>query len=166
MKTDHTLTVDRLRSLVNYDADSGKFTRPDGSPVSESLAGHYGRLQIYIDGRMFYASRVAFACHHGQWPDGQVDHINGDYTDNRATNLRDVTNAQNAQNRRRAKRNNSTGFLGVSIDSRQKNRPYRARIMIDDRMVSLGYYPTAEEAHDAYIAAKRDMHPHWVEHAA
>jgi hypothetical protein len=164
MKTDHTLPVDRLRALVDYDPDTGEFTR-GGKPMSTWLAGQYGRIQIDIDGQLRYAARVAYAHHHGEWPRGQVDHINGDHTDNRIANLRDLTNAQNAQNRRRAKSDNSTGFLGVSYEKRHGGR-YRARIMVDGSMISLGYYATAEEAHDAYIAAKRELHPYWVEDAA
>ena len=165
MKTDHTLTVDRLRDLVDYDPETGEFTR-GGKPMSTWLAGRYGRIQIDIDGQLRYVARVAYAHHHGEWPSGQVDHINGDHADNRIANLRDLTNAQNAQNRRRARSDNSTGMLGVSFDSRKVDRPYRARIMVDGAMKSLGYHDTAEEAHDAYLAAKRELHPYWVEDAA
>jgi len=108
---------------------------------------------------MRYASRLAWFYVHGAWPDGQVDHINGDHTDNRLSNLRVLTNAQNAQNRSRARRNNSTGLLGVSYDKRDDR--YRARIMVDGRMVSLGYHPTAHEAHAAYLEAKAALHPAW-----
>lgn len=164
MKTDLTLSVARLRELVDYDPGSGHFARADGSEVTEYPAGRYGRLQIDLDGTMRYAARCAFAHVHGHWPKGQVDHINGDHTDNRVENLRDLTNKQNAQNRRRAKHDNSTGLLGVSFEKR--NGRYRARIMADGCMVSLGYYATPEEAHDAYLTAKRELHPYWVEVAA
>jgi hypothetical protein len=162
MKTDHTLPVARLRDLVRYDPGTGHFVRPNGERLPESLAGRYGRLQINVDGTLRYAARVAFAYVHGVWPEGQVDHINGDHTDNRIGNLRVLTNAQNAQNRRRAREDNSTGYLGVSFDKRKVARPYRARIMVNDRMVSLGYFDTAEEAHSAYLVAKRDLHPFWA----
>lgn len=165
MKTDHTLAAARLRELVDYDPDTGVFSR-DGEPLKFWLAGEYGRIQIDVgDGTLRYASRVAYAHHHGHWPLGQVDHINGNHVDNRITNLRDLTNGQNAQNRRRARKDNSTGFLGVSYDPRHGGR-YRARIMVDGSMKSLGYRATAEEAHDVYLAAKRELHPYWVEDAA
>lgn len=165
MKTDHTLPAERLRELVDYDPETGEFSR-NGEPLPFWPAGRYGRIQIDVDGQLRYASRVAFAHHHGHWPNGQVDHINGDHTDNRISNLRDLTNAQNAQNRRRAKSDNSTHHLGVSFDRRKVERPYRARIMVDGAMKSLGYHDTAEEAHDVYLAAKRELHPYWVEDAA
>lgn len=165
MKTDHTLTVDRLRQLVDYNPTAGEFTR-NGKPMPTWRAGRYGRIQIDVDGRLRYAARVAYAHYHGRWPSGQVDHINGDHADNRIANLRDLTNAQNAQNRRRARSDNSTGYLGVSFDRRKVENPYRARIQVDARMVSLGYFATAEEAHNAYLVAKRELHPYWVEDAA
>jgi hypothetical protein len=165
MKTDHTLPVDRLRELVDYDPGTGVFSQ-NGSPLPVWSAGRYGRLQINIDGRLRYAARAAYAYHHGHWPKGQVDHINGDHTDNRIANLRDLTNAQNAQNRRRPRRDNSTRYLGVSYDHQKADNPYRARIMVDGKSVSLGYHGTAEEAHDAYLAAKRELHPFWVEDVA
>lgn len=160
MKMDHTLTVERLRGLIEYDPMTGKFSR-GGELVREFLAGRYGRLQVYVDRRLHYAARVAFAHFHGHWPKGQIDHINGDHTDNRIENLRDVTNAQNAQNRSRPRHCNSTGFLGVSFH-KQSGR-YRARIMVDGVMRSLGFHATAEQAHEAYLTAKREVHPHWVE---
>ena len=162
MKTDHTLTVDRLRELIDYDAETGNFRFRDGSPgLTPSLAGRYGRVQLWVAGRMYYAARLAYAHHHGHWPFGQVDHINGDHTDNRVKNLRDATNAQNAQNRRQAKVNNSSGLLGVTVDRRSGRS--RARIQVDGRMISLGFFATPEEAHHAYIEAKRELHPYWVE---
>lgn len=165
MKTDHTLPVERLRELVNYDTDSGNFFTPDGEPLPSWRAGRYGRIQINPDGnRLRYAARCAWAHYHGEWPAGQVDHINGDHTDNRIANLRDLTNAQNAQNRTRAKSDNPTGLLGVSVDRRSSR--YRARIMLNGRMKSLGYHATPEDAHEAYLAAKRELHPHWVENPA
>jgi HNH endonuclease/AP2 domain len=159
MPTDEGIDHAALLEQFRYDPNTGLFAHSDGRPVKNSKAGRYGRLQVYCFGRMRYASRLAWFYVHGVWPDGQVDHINGDHTDNRLSNLRVLTNAQNAQNRSRARRNNSTGLLGVSYDKRDDR--YRARIMVDGRMVSLGYYPTAHEAHAAYLKAKAALHPAW-----
>lgn len=64
-----------------------------------------------IAGTNYKAHRVIWKMEAGQDPD-HIDHINGDRTDNRLANLRDVTLADNARNRRISTAN-KTGILGV-----------------------------------------------------
>jgi hypothetical protein len=82
-----------------------------------------------------------------------IDHINGDRSDNRAVNLRDVTPKETAQNLRSAHRDSKSGFLGVS--------PYRkkwaAQIMRAGKLRRLGNFPTPEEAAQAYLQAKAEF---------
>ena len=84
-----------------------------------------------------------------------TDHINGNGLDNRRSNLREATPAQNGQNRRRGLDNRS-GFKGVSWNAR--DRKWQAHIRVNGPQRSLGYYETAEEAAQAYDAAARDLH--------
>lgn len=77
----------------------------------------------------------------------QVDHINHIRDDNKLSNLRLVTNQQNAMNQK-IHRNNKSGFKGVSYDKSSKK--YRARIMLSGRSIYIGCYQTAEEAAAAY----------------
>jgi hypothetical protein len=93
---------------------------------------------------------------HGAWPSGDIDHINGQKTDNRIENLRDVTRTINSENRRGSNTNTATGYLGVSVHARSGK--YRARIRAKGRLISLGLFLLPEEAHAAYISAKRDLH--------
>lgn len=89
-------------------------------------------------------------------PGVQVDHINGDGLDNRRCNLREATHSQNQQNRGK-NRNNSTGFKGV--DFVKHRGKFRARIMANRVLVSLGAdFATAEEAHAAYCEAAKRLH--------
>jgi hypothetical protein len=90
----------------------------------------------------------------GRWPNGVVDHINGDTSDNQWSNLRDVTHSVNCQNQRRAKRSNASGLLGVSFFD---GKP-RASISVDGRPIHLGTFDTPEAAHQAYVEAKRKLH--------
>lgn len=156
MKTDHTLTGDQLRELVEYRPDGSLWWReqthhaqrvdkPLGSP-----AGKLGRLQCQIAGAHRYVHRLVWLYHRNEWPAGQIDHINGDPHDNRIENLRVVNNAQNSRNRR---------HRGVSFDRRKAARPWRARIMLDGRSISLGYYDTEAEAMAEYERAKLHYHP-------
>jgi hypothetical protein len=82
-------------------------------------------------------------------------------TDNRIENLRDVAQSVNLQNLQRARKNRkSSRLLGVSHSNRGTclARPYRARIVVDGRELSLGTFATEQEAHQAYLAAKRIHH--------
>jgi hypothetical protein len=96
-------TVERLRELFSYDAETGIVTRLVSAsnclpgPLNGRRASY---LQIAVDGAPVMAHRLAWALVHGEWPDQRkhIDHINGNRTDNRLTNLRLVTNAQNCQN--------------------------------------------------------------------
>lgn len=84
-----------------------------------------------------------------------VDHIDGVGTNNAWSNLRDVATYANVQNIKRASKNSSTGVLGIG---NTKSGKYQARIMALGKRVSLGTYATKEDAHAAYVQAKRQMH--------
>jgi len=114
-----------------------------------------------IDGKIYLAHRLAWLYVHGVMPKKNIDHINGVKTDNRIENLRDVAQSVNLQNLQRARKNRkSSRLLGVSHSNRGTclARPYRARIVVDGRELSLGTFATEQEAHQAYLAAKRIHH--------
>jgi hypothetical protein len=111
---------------------------------------------IGIDGRLYLAHVIAFVIVTGTWPVGVVDHRNGDGTDNRWTNLRDVSHAVNVQNVRKARATSQSGMLGVA---RHRNGRYRATIVVGGKQRHLGYFDTPEQAHAAYVTAKRELHP-------
>ena len=92
----------------------------------------------------------------GRWPQKSIDHINGDGSDNRWANLRDVDQKTNAQNLREAHADNKAGLLGV-----HKGRKYarwKAAIYVDGKTKKLGLFESAEAAHAAYVEAKRLLH--------
>lgn len=82
-----------------------------------------GRKVTPVFGRLILAHRAAWAMYYGEWPKGQIDHISGDPSDNRISNLRDVSQTINAQNMP-LRRDNSTGVPGVV----KHNGRFRARI--------------------------------------
>ncbi len=90
----------------------------------------------------------------GTDPDGrQVDHKNGNGCDNRRSNLRWATNAEQRMNSGPGSRN-TTGFKGVSFDKARGK--YEAKLKASDRHLHLGRFATAEEAARAYDRAARE----------
>lgn len=90
----------------------------------------------------------------GQKGRAVVDHINGDRLDNRRTNLRLCSQAENTKNTRIGK-NNSSGAKGVSLDV---NGKWRARIWKDRKEIRIGTFDTVEEARAAYDKAATELH--------
>lgn len=115
-----------------------------------------GRLQLCVDNHNTLIHRYIWLYVHGKWPDGVIDHIDGNAMNNRLDNLRDVSQHVNTQNNRKARSNNRSGFLGVHFD---KNRNlYKAEITMAGKNRHLGRFNTPEEAHEAYLKAKRELH--------
>lgn len=88
-------------------------------------------------------------------PDGIVDHINRDKTDNRKCNLRVCTISESNMNRG-VQKSNKTGYKGVAhCKSRKKSANYRAQINVNGERIRLGWFRTADEAKIAYDEAAR-----------
>jgi hypothetical protein len=105
-----------------------------------------------IFGLRLPAHRVVWAIHRGVWPDGEIDHINGDRADNRISNLRDVTRSENARNAAKP-RTNRSGVVGVNW--RTSKGKWRAYISEGDRTTHLGYFDDFSEAVNVRIAEER-----------
>lgn len=143
----------RLQSLLEYDRDSGAFSwRSNGKRAG--WVDEKGYVRIEAEGRVYRAHRLALFFVNGEEPNGLVDHINGEKADNRLSNLRVVTNAENQQNVRRARRNSKSGFLGV-VEAQGK---FAAYIWVDGGQRYLGRFSTPELAHQRYIEAKKQLH--------
>ena len=87
--------------------------------------------------------RVLWALSHGRWPNGEIDHIDGDRLNNALPNLREATPSQNQKNKIRPK-NNTSGHLGVSW-----YKPYgkwRVWVQVDGRQKHLGYFDALADA--------------------
>jgi hypothetical protein len=159
------LTKERAAELLSYDPETGAFTWriKKGTSKAGAPAGYQnprGYLMITIDRRLYRAHRIAFLIMTGSWPVFGVDHINGIKNDNRWRNLRDVPDEVNIQNKHHPKggRKNCALPLGVSLSPKSSIRPYRAKIQVGGKTIHLGSFPTPNEAHDAYLTAKRTHH--------
>jgi HNH endonuclease len=156
------LTSIQLRELLDYSAETGllrwRVIPRAGMHRCGMVAGtknRRGYLAITVRGRAYLAHRLIWLYVYGEWPSGQIDHINGDRADNRVSNLRDVHRDVNIQNQRRAQAHNRCGLLGVS--TRPDGR-FWARINLNGKQFSLGCFADASDAHQAYLAAKRKLH--------
>jgi hypothetical protein len=160
------ITCERVRQLLVYDPATGVFTWAagvegrGGKRRAGTVAGTTrpdGYVRISLDGKKYEAARVAWLYVTGAWPLGDVDHRDTDPGNNRWANLRDVSHAKNMENRRRPNRQNKTGLLGVCPSPKTPGF-FRAQLGVGRRCVWLGDFPTAELAHAAYLAAKRQHH--------
>ena len=153
------ITQDRLKELLSYDPLTGVFLwRVARKGIQKgAIAGYIaadGYRRIRVDLVQYKAHRLARLYMKGAFPTRKTDHRNGIRHDNKWTNLRDANNFINSQNKRVAQSNNKAGFLGVS----HKGNRFFARIGIDGKEIQLGAYDTPQEAHCAYLVAKRTFH--------
>lgn len=162
-KFHNSLTAERLRELLAYDELTGEFTwvRPQSNRVAAGAkAGcisHEGYLLIRVDGTTYKAHRLAWLFVNGVFPADVLDHWDTNKLNNRIGNLREVTQTVNTQNRIAPGKSNTSGLLGVGfMPSLGK---WRARIMVKRKEVHIGLYDTKEEAGQAYVEAKRRLHP-------
>lgn len=159
------MSVDREKFMADwhYDPETGVFTRRRAvgrhgrhkKGTIAKAANSRGYTVIRVDGVLHGAHRLAWLYHHGEWPN-VIDHINGDRSDNRICNLRNVTQTENMQNLKKAPINSKSGLLGAHLFPRCKR--WTARIRINGVSRRLGLFDTAQEAHEAYMAAKRRYH--------
>jgi len=152
------LTVDRLKELLTYDPETGRFTRVNstGGRAAGSDAGATdapGHRTITVDGRKYRAARLAFLYMTGEWPKGDADHINGIRDDDRWSNLRDATRTQNLANMRSKGASGIKGATWVTEKSK-----WKAQIRIDGKNKHLGYFDAPQDASAAYAAAAQAAH--------
>lgn len=156
------MTAEFVRSKLRYDIETGhlywvaNIWRPDLVGARAGSLDHRGYRRIKLAQVFCRAPRLAWLLMTGEHPRGEIDHINGVRDDDRWCNLRDVDVAINRQNRRIP--SGSIGVLGVSRPHGQMAGKFRAVIGVDGRQRYLGHFPTAEEAHAAYMDAKRRLH--------
>ncbi|MCC3246677.1 HNH endonuclease [Methylocystis sp. WRRC1] len=149
-----TITQEYLKSILDYDPETGVFTWRwrDGLPNvcnyrdAGKEAGTLrptGYRYISIDHRHWAAHRLAYIIMTGEQPVGDVDHINLNKSDNRWRNLRLATRSQNQSNVPCHKRNKS-GIKGVHL---QKDcGRWVAYITVNRKRLHLGMFATKEEA--------------------
>lgn len=155
------LTYEQASELFSYDPETGALrwrSTVNSRAVAGATAGarnNHGYLKLQFDHRPYTAHRVAWLIMTGEWPDLQVDHINGKRDDNRWANLRLASQVDNSRNQARP---NKTGFKGVT----RKGERYIASIRKGAKVVHLGMFDTAQAAHAAWLDAAKVDHGEFV----
>lgn len=176
MATKQDITPEIAAELLNYDPGTGVltwkprsqkwFSYPNfhihwNSRWAGKVAGtknKRGYLVMNVLNRIMTAHRLAWMIHYGEIPGQAIDHINGDKTDNRLENLRSISQEKNTQNRRLSAKGKDLP-LGVFPVLGSKKGKVFARIIAGKKRFYLGTFSTPEEAHKAYLKAKRELHP-------
>jgi len=159
------LTQSTLKEILHYDPESGVFTwlesiaRRVKVGTAAGAKSPNGYISIKIGPRRYAAHHLAWLYVHGSMPEDQIDHRNLIRDDNRISNLRESNAFLNRQNTK-LQCNNRSGFKGVSVC---RNGRWSAEITINRKSIRLGVFPTADEASEAYLAAKRKLHPFYIE---
>ena len=157
------LTLPMLQKELKYESETGAFVwltsgrgRFKRAGAEAGTINRWGYRAICFGGKCLMAHRLAWLYVYGEWPKNEIDHINGDKTDNRIENLRDVTRAINAQNIRAARIDSASKVLGVSWN--KERHKWIASIVTNGKQSYLGAFDAIEDARGAYLAAKRASH--------
>ena len=113
-----------------------------------------GYKWVQLNKKRYLTHRVVYAMTHGHCI-SEIDHINGDPSDNRPCNLRAVNRSQQNMNKSLA-RKNKFGLSGICFH--KNSGLYQAKIRADGRRICLGYHKTPEEAHQAYLRGVEQYH--------
>lgn len=153
------ISIDDLRARFTFDPETGAVYRlvaTQRSPVGSraDFLRDRGYAFVEINRKMVRAHRVIWALAYGQWPAGEVDHVNRCRSDNRLANLRQASRSENAANVKHIGVGVS-GFCGVVW--KQKAQKWAAQIKKNGVRVHLGLFIDPKEAHEAYVEASKQM---------
>jgi len=154
---------DHLILNLRYEPETGLFFWLSARPRIRvgNQAGYLkkdrGYTYIEFDGKSYAAHRLAWFYVTKEWPKNQIDHINGNRSDNRIENLREATNSQNRAN---SKSTNKNGLKGVKFIPwiKEGGRCWQSQITHNKKVLYLGCYHTKEEAHEVYLKKAKELH--------
>ena len=148
------MTQELLKELFEY-RDGDLYWKVKISPKTKigTIAGwdkDNGYKAVTINTKKYLTHRIIWMYHFGYFPKNYIDHINGIKNDNRIENLREATNAENQQNRKKRK-NTSSLLKGITFHN--KNQKWVAQIVVDGNVNYLGSFKNESAAAQAYNEA-------------
>ncbi len=153
--------AEELKSVLGYRHETGEFhwIKPTNRRIAAGAAAgaltDNGYLAITINGKKHLAHRLAWFVFYGTIPPEYIDHVNRIKTDNRISNLRLATMAQNAENRE-ARSDNKSGFKGVSWCKNKKM--WSAQIQRNGKNIHREFFTSKEDAAASYLKASAVIH--------
>jgi hypothetical protein len=150
------ITQEYLHEIFDYDRNTGVFFRKKRTSSSVKIGdiagcdNGIGYIVISVKSKLVHAHRLAWLYVYGSFPNGNIDHKNGNRSDNRICNLRVVDQSQNTANSKLSKANTS-GFKGVTF--RKDTNKWAASIWLNYKRISLGSFKNKEDAAMAYDSA-------------
>lgn len=147
-------SVEHLKNRLSYDPATGALTWLRPSPLSRHIkvgdeagwTNTNGYRRVSIDGQAYHVHRVIFKMMTGSDPEYDIDHVDGNRSNNRWANIRPATRSQNNYNRRATATRKGAHIL------RTAGR-FRARITANGREIHLGTFRSPEEANASYAEA-------------
>ena len=154
------ITHEQVRNAFVYNKKTGLLVRRFS--VGKAIAGKAatykdrdGYLRVGFKGVLHATHRLIWFYVTGEWPKGDIDHINRIKDDNRWVNLRDVTRSENKQNQL-AMKTNKCGVKGVYWCAAR--RKYEASIQHHGKNYYLGQFESIHDAADAYAKKAAELH--------
>ena len=145
----------RLKELFDYQDGCLFWKNTAGSKALKGSAVGWieknGYMATNVDKKRYRIHRIIFMYHYGWCPD-VIDHIDGNRANNRIENLRASSWQKNQFNKKTSK-NNKLGLKGVCIEDGR----HKATIKFNNKSMHIGYYDTAEQAHEAYMMKAKEI---------
>lgn len=160
------LTQEYLKSILDYDFDTGVFTwkvnKAQRTKIGDVAGWSYnGYREIEINNKKYKAHRLAWLYVHGEMPKNLIDHIDGDRSNNKISNLREATYQENSENYKTPKTNKS----GVKNVSWYKNlNKWVVSISVKKTAKTIGYYDDLELAELVAVEARNKYRGEFANH--
>jgi hypothetical protein len=150
---DH-LTFAEADAALRYDSETGRIfwkIGRQGARLGKEAGcfNHDGYAKIQVNGVVYQSHRLAWLLHHGRWPNGFLDHINRDRSDNRIANLREADRSLNMHNK------DKRCAKGLPSGVRLRGDSWSAQINVGTTTVMLGLWKDYRKAGEAYRIAER-----------
>ena len=161
------ITQEYLKSILNYDAETGIFTwkvnKSNRSKVGNIAGSKFnGYVNIEINNKSYKSHRLAWLYVYGKFPENLIDHINANRSDNKISNLRKATYQKNSENYKTPKTNTS----GVKNVSWYKNlNKWVVSISVKSKKKTIGYFEDLELAELVAIEARNKYRMEFANHA-
>lgn len=149
---DNPVSEQRLKELLEYDPDIGKFKwiqYRSWRALKGQVAGYTnknGYREIRIDKTTYYEHKLAWLYFYGEYPGQEIDHINNKRDDNRISNLRLVSRSENLKNHSGKYQTNKSDVSGVNWCKNNGKWIWKAYICSEGKQIHLGYFNDKQNA--------------------